>query len=78
MRGSKIENPPRTQILKGLGAELSCPVCGTVFLRSSADWAYRITTVRRRSRHKDTAMYFCSYKCMRAAQKEQEARDNDP
>lgn len=73
MRGSKIENPPHTQILKGLGAEMSCPVCGTVFLRSSADWAYRIA-ISRRSHRRDAAVYFCSYKCMRAAQKEQEAK----
>ena len=75
MQGKKTKNDHdmSKQVLKGLGAELSCPVCGTVFLRSSADWAYRIATAPR-SHKREAAVYFCSYTCMRTAQKEREVK----
>ena len=41
-----------------LGAEMKCPICGKVYLRSGMDWAYRRPT------NKGTT-YFCSWGCMR-------------
>lgn len=43
----------------GLGAELSCPVCTKLFLRSTRNWAFRFR-----------GQCVCSWRCLRIARGE--------
>lgn len=47
----------------------TCPNCGRVFWRDIAsDWAYKLRTDEKPPR------YFCSWTCMRQAEKQKDAR----
>lgn len=53
----------------------NCPVCGKLFYVSTADWVYK--RIIKRNHAYQSSDYYCSWKCFRAVELEEERKRED-
>lgn len=54
----------------------TCPVCGKPFWCTGGQWAYKKTCYESGGRF-DKLLYYCSWKCLRIAEKEDASKHYD-